>query len=298
MISRKWQYPHPVLADGQDDYTEGSFTLIEGEHVTKESSFVFCFSYCLSCQGMEQYIAHGKANVILFASSSAAKFRKRFLFPPGQSNIRAEIPQNDIVRTIEFKAYVLAEGDPEFSLPEHNRSYYAGASFALRKGDILAESATIAIDLDDSELQKPLSSIFEIKRVEAICREKIAPDFDGEKICVALSPETYDSYDFLKSHHLAIRRNLSAVITMPVLVDAIEIMRSDGAETYQGCRWYRSLLKKMEQVGIDIEESAESSTAIANYIYGDIVFDAFDVVKKLLSRIEDNNEFTELGGID
>lgn len=298
MISRKWQYPHPVLADGQDDYTEGSFALVEGEHVTKESSFVFCFYYCLSCHGLEQYIANGKANVILFASSSAAKYRKRFLFAPGQSSISAEIPKNDIVRTIEFKAYVLAEGDPEFSLPEHNRLYYAGTSFALRKGDILAESVTIAIDLDDSELQKPLSSIFEIKRVESIGREKIAPYFDDEKICITLSPETYDSYDFLKSHHPAIRRNLSAVITMPVLVDAIEIMRSDGAEAYQGYRWYRSLIKKMEQAGVSIEESTESSTAIANYIYGDIVYDAFDVVRKLLNRIEDNGEFTELGGID
>lgn len=294
MNSTKWDFPHPLLIEGNDDYTSGSFFLVEGKHITKEDEFEFCFSYSLTCPGLEKYILEHHAVVELFASSSIAKFRERRCFSSEETTIHFHIPKNDIVKAVDFTAFIIAVGDDRFILPEHNPEYYHGATFPLRKGDILAISATITIDLDDSELQKPLTSIFKISES---ADNNATPNFDDDKIEIFLPIETYGTYDKLKAHYPTIRRNLSAVVTLSALTEAIEIMRLEDTIQYQGYRWFRTLSNRLSQHGIDIRETEMQSMEIANLIYGDIISDALNSLKELLDRVSDE-EFTELGALD
>lgn len=294
MNSTKWDFPHPLLIEGNDDYTSGSFSLIEGNHITKEDVFEFCFTYNLTCPGLEKYILDNHAEVEIFASSSAAKFRERRCFPRGEATLHFRISKNDIVKAVEFTAYIVAVGDDKFTLPEHNHEYYHGTAFALRKGDILAISPTITVDLDDSELQKPLTSIFKISTSP---NNNAMPNFDDDKIEIFLPIETYDTYDKLKAHYPTIRRNLSAVVTLPALTEAIEIMKFEDTTQYKGYRWFRALINRLAQHGIDINEAEMQSMEIANLIYGDVISDALNSLKDLLDKILDE-DFTELGALD
>ena len=300
MSSIKWEFPHPLLAAGRDDYSVGSFNITEGSHRTTGEEFIFSFSYNLDCPGLERYIESGNADVILNASSSSAKYRKEFSFAPGERMIEAAIPKNDIVKSVEFTAYVVARGDNAFCLPEHNKEYYNGAAFSLRKGDILAFSSTISILLDDSQLQKPIASIFFFFLYSG--DKDISADaiFTEDKIVVILSPESYKKYDLLKRRHPSIRRSLSAIVTLPALVNAIELMRCEESSQYENLRWYVSISAKLEKKGIDLDgEDAENytSTELANKIYEDIVFDALNAIQTVLDRAIEPT-FQELGGID
>lgn len=294
MNSTKWDFPHPLLIDGNDDYTLGSFSLVEGKHITKEDEFEFCFTYNLNCPGLEKYIQEHHAEIEIFASSSLAKFRERRCFSHGETTLHFHIPKNDIVKAVDFTAFIVAAGDDKFILPEHNPEYYHGTTFALRKGDILAISSTITVDLDDSELQKPLMSIFKISESSD---NNATPNFDDDKIEILLPKETYSTYDKLKAHYPTIRRNLSAVVTLSALSDAIEIMRLEDAFQYQGYRWFRALSNRLAQHGIDISETELPSMEIANLIYGDIISDALNSLKDLLDKVLDE-DFTELGALD
>lgn len=294
MNNTKWDFPHPLLIEDNDDYTLGSFTLAEGKHITKEDEFEFCFAYNLTCPGLEKYISEHHAVVELFASSSAAKFRERRCFSSGETTIHFHIPKNDIVKSVDFTAFIIAAGDDRFILPEHNPEYFHGATFALRKGDILAISGTITIDLDDSELQKPLTSIFKISESPD---SNATPNFDDDKIEIFLPTETYDAYDKLKAHYPTIRRNLSAVVTLSALTEAIEIMRFEDTIQYQGYRWFRALSNRLAQHEIDIKETEMQSMEIANLIYGDIISDALNSLKELLDKVSDE-DFMELGALD
>lgn len=300
MSSIKWEFPHPLLGADRDDYSYGSFNILEGSHHATADDFIFSFSYNLDCPGLEKYIENGNADVILNASSSAAKFRKEFHFSLGSHSLEAPIPKNDIVKNVEFTAYIVAHGDDSFCLTEHNKDYYNGASFSLRKGDILAISSTITIQIDDSQLQKPIASIFEIREYAGEKDVRAQAVFSEEKIIVLLSPESYRKYDLLKRRHPSIRRSLSAVVTMPALVNAIELMRCEGAAQYEGLRWYNSISMKLTKKGIDINsEDADgfTSTELANIIYEDIVFDALNAIQTVLDRAIDPI-FQELGGMD
>lgn len=296
MNSTKWDFPHPLLIEGNDDYISGSFSLVEGKHITKEDEFEFCFSYSLTCPGLEKYILEHHAEVEIFAASSASKFRERRCFSYGEKAIRFPVLKNNIVKSVDFTAFIVATGDEKFTLPEHNPEYYHGTTFTLRKGDILAISSTTTVDLDDSELQKPLASIFKISESPD---SNAAPNFNDDKIEVFLPPDTYGTYDKLKAHYPTIRRNLSAVVTLPALTEAIEIMRLEDTLPYQDYRWFRALNNRLSQHEIDINETEMQSMEIANLIYGDIISDALGSLKDLLDKVyDDGDDLTELGALD
>lgn len=301
MSSIKWEFPHPLLAIGRDDYSSGSFVINEGNHRTSGDDFVFSFNYELHCPGLEKYIASGKASVILSVSSSSAKYRKDFRFESGSNSIEAKVRKDDIVKSVEFVAYIVSCGeDSSFCLPEHNKEYYNGASFVLRKGDILALSSTISILIDDSQLQRPIASIFEIREYDGNAEKAADAFFNEEKIVIVLSKESYKKYDLLKRHHPSIRRALSAIVTLPALVNAIELMRCEESTQYETLRWYNAIAVKLSNKGIDINgEDIEgySSTELANLIYGDITYDALNSIQTILDRAIEPT-FQELGGID
>ena len=300
MSSVKWEFPHPLLSAGRDDYSVGSFNIVEGIHRTSEGDFVFSFSYDLDCPGLEEYIENRNADVILKASSSSSKFRKEFSFDPGSCEIEAKIRKHDIAKSVEFTAYVVARGDDSFSLPEHNKEYYNGATFALRKGDILAVSSTVSVLLDDSQLQKPIASIFEIREYDGDKDLSADAIFSGDKIVVLLSPESYKKYDLLKRRHPSIRRSLSAIVTLPALVNAIELMRCEDSYQYESLRWFISVTMKLEKKGVDLNsDDAENytSTELANKIYENITFDALNAIQTVLDRAIEPT-FQELGGMD
>lgn len=300
MRSSKWEFPHPLLIDGRDDYVAGSFILREKEELREvtHNEFIFHFEYNLDCPGLELYIIQGNASVMLRVTSSAASFRKKFKFESGTTELKIRLAQNELVKNVHFTAFIVSIGDKKFSLSEHNEEYYSNLQFELRKGDILAESETIRISLDDSELQKPLTSIFQITESEN-AQEAMRPSFENSdgKIHIYLSPELYQRYDELKWSQPSLRRNLSAVITMPVLVEAIEKMQSEGDDRYEDYRWHKALSNRLAHYDIDIEEPTLSSATIANKIYGNIIFDAMSSIRQRLDDVI-NRETPDFGGDD
>ena len=299
MNSIKWEFPHPLLADGRDDYSIGSFSLIEGTHGEEGNLFIFSFQYELNCPGLEKYIDDGKADVILNVASSASKYRNQFHFDRDSKSLKVRIAKNDIAKTVEFTAFIVARGDTNFSLLEHNALYYNGASFSLRKGDMLALSSTIIVQIDDSQLQKPIASIFTISEDTKKTGKGADAFFDDDKIVVFLSSDSYKKYDLLKKRHPHIRRSLSAIITLPALVNAIELMKDEDSRKYENLRWYKSIYTKLaKEVDLDSEDFiGRCSVELANLIYGDIVFDALTAIQTVLDRAIDPT-FQELGGID
>ena len=298
MRNSKWESPYPLLSNERDDYTTGSFQIHEENHSLSNKDFSFSFRYELNCPGLEVYLEQGNAEVILHVASPSARFRSKFKFAPNSKNIQFNVTKDNLVKNVELTAYIISTSINDFSLPEHNKEYYGNTVFKVRKGDILAESETVVIGLDDSELQKPLSSIFQITE-DPNGSEFLSPYFGGEKIEIFLTPELNGKYDSLKREHISLRRALSATITLPVLVEAIEIMQGESDEQYKDLRWYRALLNRMAQYDIDLETASLSSATIANKIYGNIMLDAMTSIKNKLDDIAASyGEAGELGGVD
>lgn len=297
MKSQQQDFPHPYLAKGRNDYVEGSsFTMALEEQQIEGDSFRFCFRYTLNCAGIQNLLDSGAVKVILRIKSPSASYRTMHDFNIHTRKCTVTIPKQAVTKSIYAQGFLVVANEIKgFSLPELNQVYFHGISFALRKGDILGESDEFEIMLDDSELQKPLSSIFEIQCQEEF-PETITPNFGGEKIRILLSQRLYDIYFNLRKRG-EFRRFLSAVIIVPALVEALSLMqagpREDGIDI-EHKRWYRAINAKLPSVNVDdITEPGIPLTTIANRLLGDISWEALNSLKTTIDSINQASETIE-----
>ena len=305
-ISRK-EYPNPVLANGRDDYQEQynySFLINMDEVLVSKENIEIPVSYELNCPSLEQMINDGELKSIVKVKSSEASFCRIYEFPLAEKNMTVEIPKFDVISKIELTGMIIASKKLEkFVCPEFNNIYFEGSTFDLRKGDVLATDLTRVIYVDDSELEKPIASIFTINKISNQ-EEDIIADFSEEKININMSEDLNKMYWTLKDfNNGALRRYVGAIVVYPVLVEAIDIIKAHYAESededYSEKRWFRAIeLKVLTKCKIKMENCTESSTMIADKLLGNITLDALRSFKDTLDQEVNNGELQNLGGID
>ena len=285
MKTRKREFPHPILSEYSSDYVNCSFIISDPDIETTTENFVIKYRYDLNSSGLSDLIRENIAQVMVRFHSAATAFRTLAYFNRDQS-LKISIPKADVAKTIEATAYVVASSTiKNFSLPEFNPEFFEGLPFQIRKGDILAESVPISIKLDDSELQKPLSSIFTIAQGNA-SNESILLNFYNDKILIELKPEMYEIYAILRKDS-SLRRYLSAVIVFPTLVNALSIMKHvpEDSDFITEYRWHRSIESKLNSLEISLSQTNLPLTSIANQLLGDIGMDSLKNLKELIDNI-------------
>ena len=204
------------------------------------------------------------------------------------------MPKQAVAKSVNAQAFIVATAETNsFALPEHNQVYFSGVQFSLRKGDLLGESSEFEIKLDDSELQKPLSSIFIIRQNDDT-QESVVPNINEDKIVIYLSPRMYDVYFQMRKRH-ELRRYLSAVIILPALVEVLSYMQLEHEDrSYENLRWYRAIQAKLPSVGVtDIVEPGMMLTTVANRLVGDVSWEALYSLKETIDDINRNSETIE-----
>lgn len=294
MRNTKQEFPHPLLSQTCSDYTLGNFSLRINEQVTDSKEFRFWFSYTLDSKGLEDLVSNGKANVILRVISSAASYRDKADFDRTSRICTLSINKLRVAKQISAQAFIVAaESIENFSLPEHNPMYFTNASFKLRKGDILAESTIYIVKLDDSEMEKPLSSIFQIIQNDD-AKESYAANYSDNKIRIFISPRLYEVYHSLRRKG-EFRRFLSAVLVLPALIEALTIMQSVEEEgiNYSNLRWYRAIENKLKKINVNVDDRDLPVVMIANQLLGDITWDALNSLKTTIDDINRSSETIE-----
>lgn len=305
------EFPNPVLtADGTDYINSCTFEIsLDSEGITEDPENICVpVDYEMSCEGIKNYIDLDKAGVTVQATSPAASYSRVFSFSKDDTHAVLKIPKFDVVGKIELEGLVIAKDAIEhFDCPgELNETFFGSQDFEIRKGDVLAYDAGQVLYIDDSELEKPLSSIFSIRRVEEQ-EEDINTDFDtpdSGKIRIDLKPELFDLYNEFKDYsNGSLRRYVTAVIVYPVLIEALGFIRAAGneADEIAELRWYRTIeakLKKMGYADMRAAVECESLTTLADCLLGNIASDALKNFKEVLEAEMNSGEEEMLGGVD
>lgn len=189
---------------------------------------------------------------------------------------------------------------------EFNDLYFGTATFEIRKGDILATEDSRSVYVDDTELEKPISSIFEISRHDDQ-ESDVVPNFEDEKIQIFLKNELYELYyKFKDFNNGVLRRYAAGVIVYPVLVEAVGYVishyqngdESDDGIGYSSKRWFRAIDHKADAKGIDLRSYEGYPTTLANDMLGDIALDALKSFKDTLDSEMNSGETQMIGGVD
>ena len=313
MSTMKIEFPVPVLALGRDDYKEECVFDISFNQadIVVSDEYIEVKTLCdFQCNGLQDLVATKEADVIILVSSSAASYRRVFVVDNYSEEFLLRIPKFDVKSKVTICGYIVSKAiKATFSCAEFNDLYFKGISVGIKKGDILAIGEERTFPLDDTELEKPISSIFSIGRAKDESKS-IEVYFDDveepEKIVIALNTEMsrlyYDMKDF---NHGSFRGYLTGIIFYPALVEAIakicEHYQSEdefGGADYSDKRWFRAIVRQATKRGYDMEGYTDSYTELANVLLGDTAKNALMSVKATIEDEMDNGEISNLGGLD
>lgn len=303
------EFPNPVLSSERDDYVEGCKfdILFEETDIKVTDEYIEIPTRCeLLCEGLTKYIQEGKAQIIVLIRSSSAFYRKVFIYKGNERTKTIQIPKYSVKRSIEICGYIVAECliNDYCCKGEFNDLYFKNMLFPVKKGDILAKGETRVIPIDDSELEKPITSIFKIDK-DMTATTDIVADFDtDEKIVIKLSlPLNQLYWDMKDFNNGSLRRYLTGIIVYPVLVEALSRMvdtyREVGSD-YSEKRWFRTIERKAKSLGIDYETEHDlySYADLASRMLGDIAIDGLKSVRDTLEEAANSGEYINTGGAD
>ncbi|WP_155628636.1 hypothetical protein [Burkholderia stagnalis] len=281
-------YPHPVLAWFSDDYRAAMFQ--PAFEVSGNKAFYKIQLTCrTSSRSLNRLIAEKQAAYAIHIECPATRYRA--LFTSTDQTFEIDIPVADIDGKVEVCRLIVASQEINNYASDEFHSDFTGRSFNLMRGDVLAvaEDITFYADKKSDELAK-LPSIFSIRRASESDAPPLNVDLMGDRIAVYLSPSTHDKFTALNSDEL-LRSTLSVSVLIPALVLALERMtRPEDCETLVDLRWYRTVAKKLKDIGINADslaESGESSLVLSNKLIGDPLSGAFDDLTQVLLRAED-----------
>lgn len=307
------EFPNPVLAAGRDDYIQGCnfvTALAQDKILTNANNITLPMSYTLQCGDLEKLVKSGEVTVVINVKSSAASFSKIFSFSATQNQMKISIPLDFVVNKIDIEGFIVATHDiPAFQCKEFNSLYFANMTFEIAKGQILAIGTSTSVPLS-TDVDKPVASIFSIIKSDE-AKSDVTPSFEDEKILILLKSELYDLYYKFKDFNNGIlRRYANVVIVYPVLVEAVGYVighyqnqdeDSDDEmnnDEYSGKRWFKSIVRQIEALGISLDNIDRNPTTLANDLLDDIAFDALKCFDEILDSEMNSGEAESIGGID
>jgi hypothetical protein len=188
---------------------------------------------------------------VLHVECSNTLFRRAYEFHEPQHRI--SIVADNLNDAVEVNVFVRATVRiPCYCIPEAH-SDYAGAAFDVQRGDILAvgEGHVFHIDSDFDSLSR-IGSVMQINESPKDGDIPMEPSFEGEKIVIFLSKSDFADYKVLK-HHEGVRGPLTTTIVLPVLVEALHILKEESDGTSDTRRWVRALSRRIESLGLNDE---------------------------------------------
>lgn len=307
MKSVKIEFPNPMLAAGRDDYIGSCMfhTVFSEEDIAVTADdIVVPIKYTLVCDGIQKLIDNEKAVVVVTAKCNTSSFSRLFPFPKNETAIELHIPKYSVVKRIEIVGAIIAASDIDgYECDDEFNSLYFGAhTFDVRKGDILATENSRLIYIDDSELEKPISSVFNINKV-ANQEDDVVPDYSEDKIDINLREDLYNLYyNFKDFNNGSLRRYITGIIVYPVLAEAITKIcahyQYNSDEVNEDNRWFRAIEHKAAKIGVKLEQYIDSPTQLANRLLGNVSFDALRNLKDMLESEMNSGESQIIGGVD
>jgi hypothetical protein len=280
-------FPHPVLTPFSDDLIECDFQCaLSTETTAKEYKLVALIK--VSNRVMQKLVQNGQGVFALHIECPATRYRT--MLKSKENEFSFDVPVDRLDGRFQICAFILAEQDFDYYNPNFHPDY-EGATFSVRKGDILAADETKTYYAEKIlDTLKQIPSIFTIARNDNQDAPPIDIDAQGNKIVILLAPRQYERYLHLRLDQV-LRPVLNAIIVFPALTHILDLInpenQADGPSDREDLRWYRVLRIKLAEQGIHLEaEEAlpESAVNLASKLIGDPIADGMEILSGILEE--------------
>lgn len=302
-------YPHPVLSNETNDYTNSSFSMTLLHTPMDDADCIPLQLQCrIDCPGLVEMIGQGKAKAIVRVVCPRTSLRKAYDLNP-DTPTKITLAKTGIADNVFLQGMVVTTtAIPQFRLAEFNTDYFGDACFPLRKGDILAIEPGIHITLN-SIMERNLTGVVMV--VPDNNAEKIRVHYAqldeeqdelADNITIIMPKKEYEYYGWLMSkRHLrnGAARLLQAAVVLPAVTEAIGKLRYEEETDpvpgnvephYKGTVWANAIYAAMRKHNIELEDTAQTNYDIANTLLGNLVSDAIQSMHQQVMEEIDTEE--------
>ncbi len=252
MIIQDRSFPHPVLAPFRDDVTPNAFGF-ELKVSPDADNFYIDVRFDYSNPSLAALIEDGMATHSLHLECKRNFYREIFSFR--NRTEKFTIRASELVGRVEVCGFIRAQSPIGAYQISGSHADYGDEKFEIRPGDVLAVAPAQVFDAYvDYDPLKRISSILTIRRSDDIVEGAMRLDTNDDRIVATLSQQDYDRYTDLKADP-ALGPLLANQVVVPALLEAVHEIRDTDDENLEfemTKRWFRSLYKKLEDLGINV----------------------------------------------
>ncbi|WP_404332095.1 hypothetical protein [Mesobacillus maritimus] len=284
MKIKQTAYPHPVLAEFNDDYTNSTFkaTLIE---VTPQNEGIveFKVKFELNNSRLQGLIDNHEAIFVTHIECTASMYREAFSTTSREFSFC--IPQKKLSKLVDVSFMVVANSTIFDYKNELLHEDYNGVTLTFKKGMYLAVAPGVALPIEKDPIV-PTKSIFNLRASEGENPEPYEISFGSGTIDIYLQPNVFEQISYIQRYE-QVNALLITMYYLPALIDALtyicEVEQGNSDDPVQDSEWYNSILFQLNQFQIDPKTINETgASVIAHKILGNVVNEALNSLSALL----------------
>jgi hypothetical protein len=260
-------FPYPVLRPDIDDYQSGEFqTTVDLIRSQNDKKIRVKIHTALSIEEIRDEVAKGRAAVSIIIACRETYFRDAIV--TNKFDIEKSFDSGMFRGEVEISPFIVATKPiSKFRCRDIN-SEFASREFSFEIGEVLAADAPKFVYID-RELFKPISSIVQLVKQDALVGYDWRLRFDDNKIQIMLSPEAKQVVDLARNS----RSNRAVLINslyFAALVEAVHKLR-DEQESFGHLRWAKILEQQCHNAGIDLE-AREPSEIVQRLLKSPLIY--------------------------
>lgn len=242
-------YPHPVLGNG-DDVAIGTIEPVVTFACSDEAVVVEARGLTSGNPTIDGLVAATDAEWVMRLQCARTYVRKELITK--EAIFHAVFAGHELEGRVEVELFVRAARDLAGYVPDGAHADYAGTSFDLRTGEILAIAPSMSFDVDRQfdPMRAPVGSIIRVSKGEHE-EGPFRVAFEDEYIEILLSHEDWEHYAGVRERTPGI---LHAALVLPVLAEAVP-----RTAEFAGRRWADRLSAMIEARRIDVEQPLEAA---------------------------------------
>lgn len=246
MLNININYPYPIIREYIDDYKHTDFIGELKVHLEPDGYTVYP-AFNIDNEEISALLREGVLTYALEVQCVSTWFRRLYVI---KNNEVIKLDSKMIHERVELIPCIIAAKPVTNFTNKDFADEYQGMKFELNAGDIIGIGQKRTFDaLYQNDIIKDGSSIVNIG--VNISLKRIRCDFSGSIIEITLPADQYNNYrdcGYNKSKY----KMLNAILTIPVLVEAIGIIAADENDTkgdgeFANRAWYKTIVANLKR---------------------------------------------------
>ncbi len=261
MQLRSKYYTYPVISEDVDSYVDSLFeTDVEKEVVGYDIKFIFKVN--LVNEQLEQMLREGK--VVIVHHIECPQTCYRMIIQTKEYDIEKMIQDSKLNGNVQICTFLIANENIEKYSNGKFSADYRGFKFDIEKGCVMAIGNQINFNINKikDDLANTSSIFSVVPNLESSVRY-MQVELTNTKIVISLPEVAFGIYKNMSSI-LDAQKTMHSMIIIPALEYVFSELRNSKEQLYEfeDRRWYRSLCKACEKLGMPINEQTLSNVDI------------------------------------